>query len=145
MLMYMKGVKKRYLKMNKIYVGWKDIEELVDDLCHYINTDLPEIKYIHGLSRGGLIPAVMLSHTLKIPYTNNPELFAPWQVLIVDDIADSGETLEKWIEYPTAVLHYKPHTSCIEPSIHAYRHIGDEWVIYPWERDDSEPIQDYKL
>ena len=40
---------------------------------------------------------------------------------------------------------YKPHTSCIEPNIHAYRHIGNEWIIYPWERDDSEPIQDYKL
>ena len=63
---------------NKIYIGWKDIEELVDELCYYINTDYPEIKYIHGLSRGGLIPAVMLSHTLKIPYINNPKSFGSW-------------------------------------------------------------------
>jgi hypothetical protein len=43
------------------------------------------------------------------------------------------------------VLHHKPHTSCFTPTIYANLHKGDEWIIYPWERDDSKPIQDYKL
>ena len=54
------------------------------------------------------------------------------------------KTLKKCgVEYTTAVLHYKPHTSCLKPTMHAFTHEGDEWIIYPWERDDSETIQDY--
>ena len=30
-----------------------------------------------------------------------------------------------------------------EPNIYAQIHEGDEWIIYPWERKDSETIQDY--
>ena len=51
---------------NKIYVGWNGIEELVDDLCYLIKHKHPEIKYVHGLKRGGLIPAVLISHILDL-------------------------------------------------------------------------------
>jgi hypoxanthine phosphoribosyltransferase len=126
---------------SKIYLGWHDIEELVDNLCYQIVTNHPEIKYVHGLSRGGLIPAVMVSHILGIKYINIPTCIE--DTMIIDDICDSGVTLEEWENYNTAVLHYKPHTSCLKPNIHAVIHEGDEWIIYPWERDDSEAIQDY--
>ena len=144
MLMFMKEVKRKYLKMsNKIYVGWNEIEELVDDLCYHISCNHPNIKYVHGLKRGGLIPAVMISHTLGLEYVDTPHFYHD-ECLIVDDMCDSGVTLEKWNEtHITAVLHYKPHTACVEPTIHAFTHKGDEWIIYPWERDDSETIQDY--
>ncbi len=142
MPMFMMEVKKNYLKMNnKIYVGWNEIEELVDNLCYQIRQKHPEIKYVHGLKIGGLIPAVMISHTLGLEYVDTPQHHD--NCLIVDDICDSGVTLQKWKEYITAVLHYKPHTSCAVPTMHAFAHEGDEWIIYPWERDDSETIQDY--
>jgi len=161
--MFMMEVRKNYLKMNKekldthlnywlktppaeenkIYVGWKEIEELVDNLCYQINSNYPEIKYVHGLQRGGLIPAVLISHILGLKYVDTPKHYEPDECLIVDDICDSGTTLEKWKDYKTAVLHYKPHTACIEPLMNAFIHEGDEWIIYPWERDDSETIQDY--
>jgi len=157
--MFMMEVRKKYLKMsdkylnywlkdttenteNKIYVGWNEIEKLVDDLCYDINHNHPEIKYVHGLKRGGLIPAVMISHTLGLKYVDTPH-FHHDECLIVDDICDSGVTLEKWNNHVTAVLHYKPHTSCVIPTMYAFAHEGDEWIIYPWERDDSETIQDY--
>ena len=63
--------------------------------------------------------------------------------LVIDDIADTGNTLKNTIGCYTATLHYKPHTSCYIPNIYAQVHNGDEWVIYPWERKDSEQIQDY--
>ncbi len=128
---------------NKIYIGWSAIEEFVDDLCYQIKKDHPEVKYVHGLKRGGLIPAVLISHILGLKYVDIPKYYEPDECLIVDDICDSGVTLNNWKEYITAVLHYKPHTSCVEPTIHAFAHEGDEWIIYPWERDDSETIQDY--
>ena len=131
--------------MKKIFCEWDTIDDLVDTLAKGITNNMNDIKFIHGLSRGGLIPAVMLSHKLNIAYTPHPELFAPWQVLVVDDIADSGKTLQRYKEYQTAVLHYKPHTSSFVPDIWATKHEGDEWIIYPWEKEDSETIQDYKL
>ena len=126
---------------NKIYLGWNDIEELVDNLCYQIKLNYPEISYVHGLKRGGLIPAVMISHTMGLKFVDTPEFYD--NCLIVDDICDSGATLKKWSGYDTAVLHHKPDTSCYTPSIHAVIHEGNGWIIYPWERDDSESIQDY--
>jgi hypoxanthine phosphoribosyltransferase len=63
--------------------------------------------------------------------------------LVIDDICDTGLTLKNSIGCNTAVLHYKPHTSCFRPNIYAIIHEGNEWIIYPWERKDSETIQDY--
>ena len=105
---------------NKIYIGWNEIEDLIDNMCHEIAKNFPDTRYVYGLERGGLIPAV-----------------------IVDDICDSGKTLKEFQGYNTAVLHYKPHTSSFTPNLYSNKHEGDEWIIYPWERDDSESIQDY--
>ena len=96
---------------NKIFLSWDDVNDAVDDICNKIRHDQPNIDSVHGIARGGLIPAVLISHKLGLPWT--------------------------------AVLHYKPHTSCFQPNIWSEIHEGDEWVIYPWETKDSKPIQDY--
>ena len=126
---------------NKIYLSWDDVNDLVDILCEKIITDLPNIDSIFGIKRGGLIPAVMVSHKLGLPWT---DVMLP-NTLVIDDIADTGETLKNCIGGYTAVLHYKPHTSCYMPNLWAYVHEGDEFIYYPWERKDSQPIQDYKI
>jgi uncharacterized protein len=124
---------------NKIILSWIDTTELVDILCEKIKFDLPNIDSVHGIPRGGLIPAVLISHKLGLPYVN---AVGP-NTLVVDDICDSGVTLENSPGVYTAVLHYKPHTSCFTPQLWAKLHEGDEWIIYPWETKNSDPIQDY--
>jgi hypoxanthine phosphoribosyltransferase len=124
---------------NKIYLSWDDTIDLVDKLCEKIITEQPNIDSVFGLKRGGLIPAVMVSHKLGLPWS---DVMLP-NTLVIDDICDSGETLKNCIGGYTAVLHYKPHTSCFRPNIYAQMYEGDEWIIYPWERKDSENIQDY--
>ena len=124
---------------NKIYLSWDDVEKSVNDLCNKIRFDQPNIDSVHGIARGGLIPAVILSHKLDLPYVN---VVGP-NTLVVDDICDSGYTLDTGPGVYTAVLHYKPHTSCFIPQLWAKLHEGDEWIIYPWETKDSESIQDY--
>ena len=126
---------------NKIILSWDDVEVLVDKLCEKILFETPTIDSVTGIARGGLIPAVMISHKLGLPYVD----YALPNTLVIDDIADSGATLEKAPGVYTAVLHYKPHTSSFKPSIWTEEHKGDEWIIYPWERTDSKQIQDYKL
>jgi hypoxanthine phosphoribosyltransferase len=124
---------------NKIYLSWDDTIDLVNTLCEKIITEQPNIDSVFGLKRGGLIPAVMISHKLGLPWS---DVMLP-NTLVVDDICDTGITLKNTVGVYTAVLHYKPHTSCYKPNIYAQKHDGDEWIIYPWERKDSEPIQDY--
>ncbi len=139
--------------MKKYNVNWDEIEALVFRLSHKIITNDLEFKNIYGLQRGGLIPSVMLSHQLGIPMAKGD--IGP-DTLIVDDICDSGETLDKLVKkyqtlysFPfnlkTAVLHYKPHTSCFEPTLWAKRWSNPNWIVYPWEREDSKTIQDYKV
>ena len=124
----------------KLFLSWTDIEGLVKELCKRIIINSIPINSIHGLKRGGYIPAVMISHYLDLPYSEEVH----FDTLVVDDICDSGETLENAPGLYHAVLHYKPHTSSFIPTIWSKK-MGDEWIVYPWERDDSKPIQDYKI
>ena len=66
------------------------------------------------------------------------------RVLVVDDIADSGETLKvvmahleenfKDIEFKSATLFYK-QTSCYEP--HFWINEAHNWIEFFWEKDFS--------
>jgi hypoxanthine phosphoribosyltransferase len=122
---------------NKVYLSWDDINILVEDLCQTIASSGVQIKSITGIQRGGLIPAVMISHKLHIPFVSRINK----DTLVVDDICDTGETLKNTIGMYTATLHYKP-TAIFTPDFYS-KEVGTEWIVYPWERNDSETIQDY--
>jgi len=123
--------------ISKVYLEWDTIHDLVDVLAEKIKHNYPNIDSVTGLARGGLIPAVLLSHKLDIPWT----LAVHKNTLVVDDINDTGHTLSKSPGVYTAVLHHKP-TSIFLPSVYA-EEVGTEWIVYPWEREDSEAKQDY--
>ena len=128
--------------VGKRYLSWKDVEDLVDILHSNILELNLKVEHIYGIPRGGLIPAVLLSHKMNIPLTNY--MYCK-NTLIIDDICDSGKTLEEVLApNPTAVLHYKPHTSRSTPDLYASKFNSDDWIVYPWEQLDSETIQDYK-
>jgi len=98
----------------KIYYDWAQI----DRWCQRIALDILKTDwrpdYIVGLTRGGLVPGVILSHLLDVPMhtlkvslrddscDNETNCWMPEDVtqaknvLIVDDINDTGETLD-WI------------------------------------------------
>ncbi len=122
---------------NKVYLSWDDINILVEDLCNTIVSSGAQIKSITGIPRGGFIPAVMISHKLHIPYVSRTNK----DTLVVDDICDTGETLKRAVGGFTATLHYKP-TAGFTPDFYS-KEVGTEWIVYPWERNDSEAIQDY--
>jgi len=121
----------------KIYLSWDDIQTLVDQLCEWVDKSELPITSVTGIERGGLIPAVMISHKLNLPYVYSVHP----NTLVIDDICDTGETLNLILEAPTAVLHYKP-TAKHKPTFYA-QEVENEWIVYPWERKDSESIQDY--
>lgn len=121
----------------RVYLSWDDIETLIDKLCEKVIRSGAQVSTITGLKRGGLIPAVIISHKLNIPYVES----IGHSTLVIDDICDTGETLNKLITPFTAVLHYKRIATHI-PKFFA-QEVGNEWIVYPWEGRDSEAIQDY--
>ena len=128
----------------KTYLNWNEFDELVEELCDMI----PEGVYegIYPIQRGGLIPAVMMSHQLGLPIIDRLQSYYGKKFLIVDDIADTGATLEKlkaeiYKEAHTATIHYHKQ-SVVEPHYWVAEK-GDKWIVYPWERKDSKELQDY--
>ena len=127
------------LTENKIQVSWWDMSDIIKDLAEKIPFEVPLIDSIYGIPRGGLIPAVILSHKLGLPMVD----IIGRNTLVVDDMSDSGVTLSKMPGQFTAVLFHKPHTSCFTPNVWSRLHEGDEWLVFPWEEFDSPAKQDY--
>ena len=142
---------------SKIYLSWNDVEWLITTLSTKIQTRdqfNQKIETIYGCPRGGLIPAVMLSHRLNLPLIVDENQINK-NTLIVDDICDSGKTFlsmyDKYIEgyepedVPEfACLHYKFDTSDFTPDFFGAEIRGfNGWFVYPWETKNSEAIQDY--
>ena len=101
---------------NKVYYTDQDVKRYVHHIIRSMNDEGWRPDYIVGLTRGGLVPANMLSqylnipmHTLKVSLRDdaNPPESNLWmaeeafnqskKILVVDDINDSGATLN-WIK-----------------------------------------------
>jgi len=129
--------------VKKVYLTWDDVFNLLDIIHEQTKK---EINYVTGVPRGGTLLAILYSHRYNVPYFEFKSNHYP-HLLILDDIADSGETflkLKQELDVPKyAALHYKT-TSKFKPDYFGVEIPEDfGWVVYPWEREDAKPIQDY--
>jgi len=146
--------------MDKEYLDWHKIDEAVWTLADVI---LKEYKpdLLIGISRGGLAPSVRFSHITRLPLRimgfkfyksigktqEKPEITIPLtenienkKILVIDDVADTGETLAEVKRYleeknpaevRVAVIVKKP-TSIFDPDY--YIMFTDKWIVFPWEK-----------
>ncbi len=145
--------------MDKVYLTWWQVDRAIFSLADKLREYKPDV--IVGIARGGLIPAVRLSHILgdielKVidvkfytdinEHTEMPKITIPIygdlkgkRVVIVDDVSDTGKTLEVVInevkrlgakEIKVACLAMKPWTSVV-PDFYVFR--TDKWIVFPWE------------
>ncbi|MGY5853632.1 MAG: phosphoribosyltransferase [Candidatus Thorarchaeota archaeon] len=145
--------------------SWEYIYNLTLRLSELIVKSGFSPELIVGIARGGWIPARILSDVLyndqmmnvRIEYYTDvgargkePKIVQPImggmegkRVLIVDEVADTGESLYHAIEHvkalgakeiKSAVLHLKP-TSRIIPDFYIVK--TDKWTVYPWENRES--------
>ena len=132
--------------VEKVFLSWGDIQAAVEILANRITSSGIKIAAIGGLPRGGLVPAVMLSHKMGIPFVSQANIAkVPGNILIVDDICDSGETLKQFKfeeNVYTATIHHK-RSAAVEPNFFYQLAYENQWIVYPWENKDSDTVADY--
>lgn len=159
-----------YMKNNILYrcSNWEEIENLCENIYFQIKVSNFVPKTIVGLSRGGLVPAVILAHKLRIrnvqsiqvisyedgstKRSENTEIKGTIKdrenLLIVDDIIDTGESLKALINqlqlekenYKIAVLFFNKEKACINPDFYGEKINSKIWVVFPWEQVSSQRL-----
>jgi len=127
--------------MTSIYITWEQIEWNCKVIADKVRGQ--EFKNIYGIPRGGLIPAVIISHYLesKLPIITSFDQISN-ETLVVDDIVDSGMT---WINMLRELRHRKVHpkiatlfyyldSSAIPEFYSDIKEDKNLWFIFPWEQ-----------
>ena len=124
--------------MDKDYinrVSWEEVGAFLNGVAERV--DPHDFKGVYGIPRGGSVLGAWLAHKLYLPLLSE---IAP-NCIIVDDICDSGRTLEKVLDsiQPddrnncyVAVMYNNPHNSFSVDF--CYREKGDSWIAFPWEQ-----------
>lgn len=117
-------------------IGWGEVVEVTKLLSEEIKKKKMKINSIWGVPRGGLIPAVLLSHLLNKWLVVNEDRIDEF-TLIVDDVVDDGRILS-WSkkERPKNcfVTLFKRGKSSIEPDAAGMEILSDCWLSLPWEK-----------
>lgn len=147
------------LPPDAIIVEWSEVQQHLGRLAAELKkSGLTDA--IVGLTRGGLIPAVVLSHytedtpVIPVDYSSSkgkgdnvgshvnhiPDIEAE-RLIVVDDICDTGHTMKEVVtilegrnhEVTTFALHYK-EGGAFEPDYHGVKLPANApWIVFPWE------------
>ncbi|HXS15352.1 MAG TPA: phosphoribosyltransferase family protein [Candidatus Saccharimonadales bacterium] len=143
--------------MQFIPINWKKVEKDAITLARQLKSE--KIDEIISISRGGMVVARLLSDLLDLPISHitiesysdlkqgkepivsqvSPREFKGERVLLVDELADSGKTFIKALEYlntlplssvVTTALYIKPQTKYVPDY---FVETLDGWLIMPYE------------
>lgn len=146
--------------MDKVYLTWWQVDRAIFALADELRKHfMPDV--IVGVARGGLIPAVRLSHILgnvelkviDVKFYNEieermekPIITIPLhgsiegkKAVVVDDVSDTGRTLEVVVEEVKKAGASEVKVACLSmkpwtkviPDFYVFR--TDKWIVFPWE------------
>lgn len=111
-------------------ITFDEYKDIICALVSKIAESGKQYKALFPIPRGGYYPAIMLSNMLHIPIVQDLGRDVP--TLIVDDIVDSGKTLEPYTDYDKAVVYAKDYA---KDKVTFYGEIKDGWLLIPDEKD----------
>ncbi len=145
-------------KIKKLYYSWSQLIKDSQILAKKLKSK--KFDFVVAIARGGLMPATLIAYLLKIKkvgtisYRHYLKDGVPGKlelvlvssndiknsrVLLIDDKADTGETLLAAIKFlkkrknkvVSVTLHWDPQSK-LKPDyfIHKVKNI---WIVYPWE------------
>lgn len=132
---------------NKVFLSWEWVKEQINIIGDKLESH--EIEFVAGIPRGGLIPAVMVSHAFGFKYISySSAKMLPGELrsktLIIDDISDTGATLKEpdKLGFLTSTLCVRVGTQ-LAPTFTGTTFSHDDWLVFPWENLNGNTIQDY--
>ena len=135
------------MEKNKLYLSWKWVDEQINKIGDKLEG--LNLEFVSGIPRGGLIPAVMMSHAYGIKYISYSSakmlpLDLRKKTIVIDDISDTGLTMAEAdkLKFITSSLCTRVGTKTL-PRLTGELISGEQWLVFPWETLDSIPIQDY--
>ncbi|HYZ49378.1 MAG TPA: phosphoribosyltransferase family protein [Nitrososphaeraceae archaeon] len=135
----------------KKYCTWQEIELLVEELVHTIQTSGKKYDLILAITNGGIIPARLIARELDINHIQfipirdkqlHIEEMLPLlkgtKYLVIDDIYDTGDTYNKVynvineFDYDFAFLmtRYKHSNATLVAKVLNH----EKWIVFPWEK-----------
>ena len=100
--------------MNKVQIDYNYYKKAVNWLAKQIKDKGRSYDAIYPIPRGGYFTAIQLSELLGIRIECDIRKITP-NTLVVNDICDSGKTIESFKNYDTAVAFVKVRSSDIRP------------------------------
>ena len=146
--------------IKKHFYSWQDIETMCTNIVKQMYADNYKPDYIVGITRGGNIPATIISNMLDIPceaikvsFRNDDRVEKNhWlstldkKILIVDDINDTGATFNWiWKDWDLSKKDHKVKFAVLTDnmgstfeevnySVHEVNKTEEDvWLVYPWE------------
>ena len=114
-------------EQKKEYCTWREIIKHVDEIA----PKLEKYENIYGIPRGGIIIATIISYKLNKPLIINEKEITK-NTLVVDDICDSGKTLQEHMENDTYTIFYKKEAKT-KPKFYSKTINQETWIVFPWE------------
>lgn len=114
-------------------VTWLDIEEQVHRIAGRWQN---KVSGVYGVPRGGVAPAVYVAGLLDLPVLGAPDEMDRRNVLVLDDLVDSGATAQRYSGGPFDALFRKEHSpkSCAPDA-----QLREGWLVFPWEEHETGP------
>ena len=144
--------------MNKQHISWENIKEWSDIIADKIAADCPDISQMTlvAVSRGGLVPAQLIAYRLNIrdirqmkliSYDSNNQLgetkdistdrlFDGSDVYVIDDLADTGETvryLRRRFPHARQCTLITKESCGEKPDLTAVTLPDEAWLVFPWD------------
>lgn len=141
--------------VEKLYITWEEFHKDTRGLCEKIKLSGKEYNKIVAVSRGGLIPAGIISYELdlrnvesvnvssydgekqredNVEFSSNVGVVDE-KTLIIDDLSDTGNTykfLRKIFPKANFIAVYAKPKGISAVDVYQ-KDMPDKWIVFPWD------------